>query len=49
LDGSEDIIVWEDDVDDKHNSDWVESIDNDSVCTRSPSVHHLPWLARYGR
>ena len=24
-------IVWEDDVDDKDDSDWVESTDNDSV------------------
>ena len=24
-------IVWEDDVDDKDDSDWVESKDNDSV------------------
>jgi hypothetical protein len=23
--------VWEDDVEDKYNSDWVESTDNDSV------------------
>jgi len=30
LDGSEDDIVWEDDVDDKDDSDWVESTDNDS-------------------
>jgi hypothetical protein len=27
----EDDIVWEDDVEDKDNSDWVESTDNDSV------------------
>jgi hypothetical protein len=31
LDGSEDDIVWEDDVEDKDDSDWVESADNDSV------------------
>ena len=31
LNGSEDEIVWEDDVDDKDDSDWVESMDNDSV------------------
>jgi hypothetical protein len=30
LDGSEDDIVWEDDVKDKDDSDWVESTDNDS-------------------
>jgi hypothetical protein len=24
-------IVWEDDVEDKDDSDWVESTDNDSV------------------
>jgi hypothetical protein len=30
LDGSEDDIVWEDDVEDKNDSDWVESM-NDSV------------------
>jgi hypothetical protein len=29
LDGSEDDIVWEDDVEDKDDSDWVESTDND--------------------
>jgi hypothetical protein len=28
LDGSEDDIVWEDDVEDKEDSDWVESTDN---------------------
>jgi hypothetical protein len=28
LDGSEDDIVWEDDVEDKDDSDWVESTDN---------------------
>jgi hypothetical protein len=27
----QDDIVWEDDVEDKDNSDWVESTDNDSV------------------
>jgi len=27
----EDDIAWEDDVEDKDNSDWVESTDNDSV------------------
>jgi hypothetical protein len=31
LDGSEDDIVWEDDVEDKDDSDWVESKDNNSV------------------
>jgi hypothetical protein len=31
LDGSEDDIVWEDDVEDKDNSDWVESTDNHLV------------------
>jgi hypothetical protein len=31
LDGSEDVIVWEDDVEDKDDSYWVESTDNDSV------------------
>jgi len=29
--GSEDDIVWEDDVENKDDSDWVESTDNDSV------------------
>jgi hypothetical protein len=29
--GSEDDIVWEDDVGNKVDSDWVESMDNDSV------------------
>jgi hypothetical protein len=31
LDGSKDVIVWEDDVEDKDNSDWVESTNNHSV------------------
>jgi hypothetical protein len=31
LGGSKDNIVWEDDVEDKDDSDWVESVDNDSV------------------
>jgi len=31
LDGSKDDIVWEGDVEDKDDSDWVESTDNDSV------------------
>jgi hypothetical protein len=31
LDGFEDGIVWEDDVEDKDDSDWVLSTDNDSV------------------
>jgi hypothetical protein len=31
LDRSEDDIVWEDYVDDKDVSDWVESKDNDLV------------------
>jgi hypothetical protein len=30
LDGSKDVIMWKDD-DDKDDSDWVESTDNDSV------------------
>jgi hypothetical protein len=33
LDGSEHVNVWEDDVEDKNDSDWVESMGNDSVCT----------------
>jgi hypothetical protein len=28
---SEDDIIWEDNVEDKDDSDWVESTDNDSV------------------
>jgi hypothetical protein len=31
LDGSEYNIVWEDNVEDKDDSDWVESTDNDLV------------------
>jgi hypothetical protein len=31
LDGSEEDIVWEDNVEDKDDSDWVGSMDNDSV------------------
>jgi hypothetical protein len=31
LNRSEDVTVWEDDVEDKDDSDWVESTDNDSV------------------
>jgi hypothetical protein len=31
LDGSEDDIVWKDDVEDKDDSDWVVSTDNESV------------------
>jgi hypothetical protein len=31
LDGSEDDIVWEDNVEDNDDSDWVESTDNDLV------------------
>jgi hypothetical protein len=31
LDGSKDDIVWEDDVEYKDDSDWVESTDNNSV------------------
>jgi hypothetical protein len=31
LDGSKDVIVWEDDVENKDDSDWMESTDNDSV------------------
>jgi hypothetical protein len=49
LDESVDVVVWEDDVEYKDGSDRVESTDNRSVCTRSPSVHRQPWLACYGR
>jgi hypothetical protein len=42
LDRSEDVTVWEDDVEDKDDCDWVESMDNNSVCTLTPSVHCLP-------
>jgi hypothetical protein len=31
LDGSKDVIVWEDNVEDKDDSDWVAGMDNDSV------------------
>jgi hypothetical protein len=31
LDGSEVVIVWEDNVEDKKDSDWVDSKDNDSI------------------
>jgi hypothetical protein len=31
FDGSKDDIVWEEDVEDKDDSGWVESTDNDSV------------------
>jgi hypothetical protein len=31
LDRSEDDIVWEDDFEDKDDSNWVESTDNNSV------------------
>jgi hypothetical protein len=31
LKGSEDDIVWKDNVEDKDDSDWVESTNNDSV------------------
>jgi hypothetical protein len=31
LDRSEDVNVWEDNVEDKDDSDWVERTDNDSV------------------
>jgi hypothetical protein len=31
LDGLEDDIIWEDNVDDKDVSDWVESMDNNSA------------------
>jgi hypothetical protein len=31
LDRPEDDIVWEDDVEDTDDSDWVESTDNNSV------------------
>jgi hypothetical protein len=30
FDGSEDVIVWEDDVEDKDDSPWMESTENDS-------------------
>jgi hypothetical protein len=33
LDISEYVIVWEDDVKHKDDGDWVESTDNDPVCT----------------
>jgi hypothetical protein len=29
LDRSKDVTVWEDDVEDKDDSDWAESTDND--------------------
>jgi hypothetical protein len=31
LDGSEDDILWMDDVEEKDDCDWVDSTDNDSV------------------
>jgi hypothetical protein len=31
LDRSEDDIVWEDDVEDKDDSDWVESMDDSII------------------
>jgi hypothetical protein len=31
LDESEVVIIWKDDVEDKDDSDWVESTDNSSV------------------
>jgi hypothetical protein len=31
LDRSKDDVVWEDDVEDKEDGDWVEIMDNDSV------------------
>jgi hypothetical protein len=31
LDRSEDDSLWKDDVEDKDGSDWVETMDNDSV------------------
>jgi hypothetical protein len=31
LDGFEDVIVWEDDVEDKDDTDWVKCTDNNSV------------------
>jgi hypothetical protein len=31
LDRSEDDVVWEDNVEDKDDSDWVENMDNESV------------------
>jgi hypothetical protein len=31
LDGSKDVILWEDNVEDKDDSDWVESTDDDLV------------------
>jgi hypothetical protein len=33
LDRSEYVIAWKDNVKDKDDSDWVESTDNDPVCT----------------
>jgi hypothetical protein len=32
LDGSVDVIVWDDDVEDKDDSDWVEDTDNQRWC-----------------
>jgi hypothetical protein len=37
LDRSEVVIVWEDDVEDKDDSDWVECADNDSVMSDDKS------------
>jgi hypothetical protein len=31
LDGSEDDILWKDDVEEKDDGDWVKSMDNNSV------------------
>jgi hypothetical protein len=31
MDGSEDVIVWEDDFQEEDDSDWVVSMDNESV------------------
>jgi hypothetical protein len=33
LDGFEDVIVWKDDVEDKDDSDWMDSTDNNPVCS----------------
>jgi hypothetical protein len=37
LDRSKCVIVWEDDVEDIDDSDWVESTDNDSVMSDGES------------
>ena len=38
LDGSKDDIVWEDDVEDKDDGEWVESTDNDSVMSDDSEI-----------